>query len=587
MMMRGWTGWLAAMWLSTLCGWSGAQSQGPADAEADMRAALALYDAGDFAAALPKFQALAERGHADARYMAGLMHHRGRGTPVSGRDAVRWYALAADQNHGSALANLGIIYRDGAGEGATAVAPDAAQALAYLRRAAYVENSAGQLAYAAMLINARRTRDELIEGVAFMRICADGGNEAAQDNLEDLELDDDDSAAADKRRKEIESSIARIRAMQDPASVAGPPPVDAPAPAADPGPRPAPAAPASGPAQAGLLRLRRVVVRDPMIHDCEALHMLVPAHWTFEGRIEWLLNDSVLANPLWRAADPSAGVEMRSLPFRQFTWTDGSFLPEGANHLGMTVLRPIRDPAEFVQRFWAGGDSALAHLAGHAPQSVRELPALAAQAVREWGAPAEARGFRLRYLHQADGREWEEDVIFALLYSGRDPVTWLVTHGHVIRGPRGSLDRSSPLTSAIYASGSYTSEWKAGWRVCYQLFLKRAEQVIFDARKLAATLEANRQHQQELAREIERDRESSMSARHRALSEALGGIETYANPYAGHNVELPQGYREVWVNQTGEYVLSERPGYDPGIGDHRLEGNWKKMSRVDPMEKRK
>lgn len=531
----------------------------------DLDAGLALYDQGEFARALPLFEAAALRGVADAQYMAGLLYHRGRGTEVSGRDAVKWYARAAEQNHPAALANLGVLYRDGLGTGAAGVAADAGTAREYLRRAAYLGNTPGQLAYAAMLINQRRTRDEFLEGVAFMRIAADAGDETAQDNLEDLEVSDQDSVDADNQRQAVERNITQVRALAAGA-----------APEAGSKAVPAPAVP---------LRMRPVSIQDPMIHNCVALRMLVPADWTFSGRIEWLLNDSVLANPAWVATDPASGAEMRSLPFRQFTWTDGGFLQEGANHLGMTVLQPIRDPARFVSRFW--GDSALPHLARLAPVSIKELPPLAQQAVREWGAQAECRAFRLRYAFDRAGRPWHEDVTFALLYSGSNPTTWLVTHGHSVAAPAGLLDQLAPVTGAIYASGEYTSEWRAGWRVCYDLFLKRAAQEIIEARKLAAAVEANRRQMQEIAREMERDRDSSMAARHRAISEALGGIETYADPVAGRRVELPQGYREAWVNQHGEYLLSPLPGFDPNASNSRIPGDWKPMKKVEPMEGRR
>lgn len=529
----------------------------------DLDAGLALYDQGEFVRALPMFESAALRGVADAQFMAGLLHHRGRGTEVSGRDAVKWYAKAAEQNHPAALANLGVVYRDGLGNGAAAVAPDADKAREYLRRAAYLENTPGQLAYAAMLINQRRTRDELLEGIAFMRIAADAGDEIAQQNLEDLEISDQDSSDADTQRKAIERTIAQVRAL-----AAGAPP----APGAD---------STTGSRAAAPLRMRPVSIQDPMINNCTALQMLVPADWTFSGRIEWLLNDSVLANPAWTVADPASGAEMRSLPFRQFTWTEGGFLQEGANHLGMTVLRPIRDPAQFVARFW--GDSALAHLARLTPTSIKVLPPLAEQSVREWGAQAECRAFRLRYAYDRAGKPWQEDVTFALLYSGNNPTTWLVTHGHSVSAPAGVLDQLAPVTAAIYASGEYTSQWRAGWRVCYDLFLKRAAQEIIEARKLAAAVEAHRGQMQEIAREMERDRESSMAARHRAISEALGGIETYADPLAGRRVELPQGYREAWVNQHGEYLLSPSPGFDPNASNTRIPGDWKPMKKVDPM----
>ncbi len=592
--VKPWGRWLVLALSLTLIetAWCG---QPPSNAQTDaLASAYKLYDAGDFGGALRAFGALADRGSAEAQYMVGLMHHRGRGTPVNGVEAARWYARAAEHNLPPALANLGIVYRDGLGDGPGRVEPDRARALEYLRRAAYLENVPGQLAYAAMLINQTASRDERIEGVAFMRIAADAGDETAQDNLEDIEIEDDVSAAADLKRREIEATIRRIKAIakgeaQPPATRSGSTTLTRPDNPAEAAPTQATPvrAPGDAPAVVPVLRLRKVVIRDPMVNNCEAVVMLAPAEWRFDGRIDWFVNESVLANPVWVMSDPATGASIRSLPFRQFTWSGDGLVPIGQNHLGMTVLPPITDPAEFVQRYWVDLTGALPHLRGLAPVSAERMEALGRLAVREWGAPAEAAGFRLRYRFDEGGQELEEEIRFALLYAQMQPTTWLVTHCTAVRAPRGRLDAVLPVAGAVCCSGSYTSEWRAAWRVCFDLLVKNARGVIRDSRALAETIAANREHQQQLQREIERDRDASLTARNAAFREALGGVETYSDPYQGRSVEMPQGYQEAWVNERGEYLLSERPGFDPNVGQVADAKDWKRMQRVDPMEGRR
>jgi hypothetical protein len=42
-------------------------------------------------------------------------------------------------------------------------------------------------------------------------------------------------------------------------------------------------------------------------------------------------------------------------------------------------------------------------------------------------------------------------------------------------------------------------------------------------------------------------------------------------------VQLPSGYSNVWVNRSGEYILSNQAGYNPNVGSniewHPLEKN--------------
>lgn len=174
-----------------------------------MEAALATYDRRDYAGALAQFQQLGQQGVAEAQYMAGLMHHRGRGVAANGAEAARWYAMAANQNYPPALTNLGILYRDGEG-----VAADSKQAADLLRRASYLEDAAGQLAYGAMMINEAQEEADFIEGVTFMQLAAAQGNQIARDNLQNLRLNEAQTEAVAAKKQEVQRNIEAIRQIR-------------------------------------------------------------------------------------------------------------------------------------------------------------------------------------------------------------------------------------------------------------------------------------------------------------------------------------------------------------------------------------
>jgi TPR repeat protein len=527
--------------------------------------AYSVYDRGRHSEALPLFRALAEKGDVEAAYMVGLMHHRGRGTQVDGQAAAVWYERAATANLPAALTNLGVLFRDGDGR---ELAPDPGRAIGYLRRAAYLEDPAGQLALAAMLVNGAASRQDLLEGIAFMRIAADAGDPIAKENLARAEYDAATSRAADEVRKEIEANILRLRELvrRERESARGGAGTRDQAPPAQP---------------AASLHMRRVAIHDPMTDGCEAMVMLAPRGWEFQGTVEWYQDQSVLANPVWRLVDPSTGASLQSLPYRQFTWSPGGVLAPGQNHMGMTVMEPIRDPAAFVRFFWMG--AALPHLQRARQLEIKELPALAALARRDWGANAECGAWRIRYEFQHEGAPWHEDVTFALLISELQPTAWHVTRCHTARGPAGSLDRLAPTLNTVVASASMTPRWLASWQVCHGLLVRQAQQVRIHAQRLAETLAANRDHLARMQQDIERTRAESIAAQNQAIREALGGVETWNDPYLGRTIELPQGYPNAWVNASGEYILSERPDFDPNQGSTV---EWKSMQRVDPLGER-
>ncbi len=54
---------------------------------------------------------------------------------------------------------------------------------------------------------------------------------------------------------------------------------------------------------------------------------------------------------------------------------------------------------------------------------------------------------------------------------------------------------------------------------------------------------------------------------HEQFSRHIRGVESYHNPFEDRDVDLPSGYREVWVSGRGEYVLSNDSNFDPNVGD--------------------
>lgn len=73
------------------------------------------YDSGDYQTALAEWQPLAEAGDANAQFGMGLLYANGFGVPLDDNEALKWYLLAAAQNHGMAENNLGVMYANGWG----------------------------------------------------------------------------------------------------------------------------------------------------------------------------------------------------------------------------------------------------------------------------------------------------------------------------------------------------------------------------------------------------------------------------------------------------------------------------------------
>lgn len=64
----------------------------------------------DFAQALPCFQYVADQGNAEAQYWTGFIYHHGSAGLKDDDQAIKYWTLASEQNHGLSQFNLGLLY---------------------------------------------------------------------------------------------------------------------------------------------------------------------------------------------------------------------------------------------------------------------------------------------------------------------------------------------------------------------------------------------------------------------------------------------------------------------------------------------
>lgn len=82
-------------------------------AKKEFENAQEAYIAGDIKNALAGYSALAEKGHGRAAALAGEMHLTGKGTPVSGTKAVKFFEMGAAVSDPDATALLGMALAAG------------------------------------------------------------------------------------------------------------------------------------------------------------------------------------------------------------------------------------------------------------------------------------------------------------------------------------------------------------------------------------------------------------------------------------------------------------------------------------------
>jgi hypothetical protein len=330
--------------------------------------------------------------------------------------------------------------------------------------------------------------------------------------------------------------------------------------------------------ETGTLKFTRLSVKDPGINDIEAVSFLAPAGWKTEGGVQWFPDHSVLANLLMRVTDPQTGAVIEFLPLQNFTWLTQMVVPmqPGTNYLGNILWPPIDDVREFIKAFYT--PTALKQLQRARIVSMQSLDKVAAQVARSYGGQSSVNSARVRYEYETAGKAWEEDVYCTLVYTPNPLGTlWSVSSAYAFRAPKGLLDKLTPAMSTSIATLRLSPDWWAGYMYVQKLFQNRMNQSIKDAGTISRTIASNSEEIRRMYSESYRQASEAQDRVSQSYSEYIRGVETYTNPYEDRPVQLPSEYRDAWVNQRGEYLLSNDAGFNPNVGDT---SEWRRMDRT-------
>ncbi len=138
----------------------------------------ALYQQGDYAAAIPFFQESAQLNHPRATFYMGLVHDNGEGVGQDYAEAIRWYRIAAELGYSYAHFNIGLLYEKGLG-----VEKSDAEAVKWYRNAAELGLSKGQFYLGYAYDHGEGVEKNDAEAAKWYRAAADQGHAKAQTNL--------------------------------------------------------------------------------------------------------------------------------------------------------------------------------------------------------------------------------------------------------------------------------------------------------------------------------------------------------------------------------------------------------------------
>jgi hypothetical protein len=335
------------------------------------------------------------------------------------------------------------------------------------------------------------------------------------------------------------------------------------------------------PPAAGELRLKPYIVNDPQL-GVEAFRFLMPASWKAEGGVVWRSNPTRPATVSIRVYNPAGVEEIGAVPDIPCVWapTLPAFgFPPGSFYLGNEVRPPMGDAIQCLRGLVLPRYSS--RLTEARIVSQESLPEMA----QSWAAAnypdlqgrANFTGGKVRIEYEYEGKPVEMDS-YAVEGAWTTPIQgvpmtfWGVGSIRYSRAAKGKLDEQYKLFQTMLYSEKLNIEWLNRYSQVRDLMIQNQIDASNRAVQLSRYLSrVNNQISDTIRRSYEQ-RQAALDRANANFDRYIRGVNQYHNPFDGGSVELPSGYRQVWANSLGEYILSDNANFNPNVSGTQ---NWR------------
>lgn len=143
------------------------------------------------------------------------------------------------------------------------------------------------------------------------------------------------------------------------------------------------------------------------------------------------------------------------------------------------------------------------------------------------------------------------------------------------RAPQGQLDSSEKFFDLV--TGTYRQD--PAWEAKVSGHAQSMQQIeLKGVRDRSAIVTKNAEDIRNIQRQGYENAQRSADRISEQRSQTMRGVETYRNPSTGDTVELSNQYGQAWVNNRGEYLLSDQPGFNPSV---TLKEDWRALEHVN------
>ena len=338
------------------------------------------------------------------------------------------------------------------------------------------------------------------------------------------------------------------------------------------------------------MKLVQLLDRNGFEKPLPSASLLVPAHWQADGATQWNIKDycntvltsfkaeapdghafEVFPEFNWKWADNTTALKLDFAQKQQMGAHACDVMPpmSAADYLRRNLVR-ARPGAQIVST------EPLPKLLAGLQQQARAAERQAAQlGLHEQIRPDLVRA-RLKYdINGLAVEEWIVVKTVTLGITGPFGVSYSCNATAIAeRAPAGELDASQKLFDLILSTIRVNSEWQRRMTNNAQTMQQIELQGVRDR---SAIISKNADEIRNIQRQGYDAQQQSQDRTYAQLSESVRGVETYRNPSSGETIELSNQFGNAWVNNRGEYLLSDQPGFDPSVA---LRENWTALERL-------
>ena len=330
----------------------------------------------------------------------------------------------------------------------------------------------------------------------------------------------------------------------------------------------------SNPTKADVMKFIKHEVVDNQGTHLVASTYLLPEGWTAQDQLYWEYNDATVPiryKGIFKSADGSMGIQ--SYPDVRATWYTG---PSGTGGYPAPsdIVTGLKDLVKAERKGLNYRITDQKIISNSGPQN-------GAQQSSQWVSHSQTGVVKIEY--QQNGQDVEEEFYGQLdVTDMRTPsvmgemktIIWSASNLYSCRAPKGSLEDCRKIALTAKSSARLSLPFYNRLAQVIQLLSNHVYQQIYQAGQISKIIS---QTNDQMIANIDASYQQTQKANDHVydqFSDYMRGVDRYND--GGSQIQLPSGYTNAWVNDRGEYLLSNTQGYDPNTA---LNGNWKELHK--------